>query len=293
MGFGGVQFLGACVGSGSNDLGAGLGPISLAPHFNDSLHLISENRSGRAHQALPGILEFNMKLASLTSLVKSKGKFPVVLGGDHSCAMGTWSGISDFHGKPLGLLWIDAHMDAHTFETSETGNIHGMPLATLMGYGDKELSQLMFEGPKVDPARTVLFGVRSFESSEAKLLEQLQVRVFFMGEILSRGFEVCWNEALAIVDSGKEAFGVSLDLDGLDPKLIPGVGTPVVLGLSAQKVYEGLIHLLENPRLSALEIVEYNPLHDRDFVTGNYVLKLCDQVEKILGNRSHSKEFQI
>jgi len=261
-----------------------MGPQKIAkefPAFN--IDLLFEEMSGMHDQALAGLARFNSQLAQKTFLSKIHGDFPVVIGGDHSCAIGTWSGVSAFYGRKMGLLWIDAHMDAHTFSTSETGNIHGMPLAALLGHGNPSLTQVMSMNPKVDPVKTVLFGIRSFESGEERLIKNIGVRVFKMDEIFERGFWTCWSEAIQIVSQNNQPYGVSIDLDGLDPEEIPGVGTPVAGGLKKSVVLKAVTSLLKDPSLSALEIVEYNPQFDVDFVSGQFVVEICRRVASLRG----------
>jgi arginase len=203
---------------------------------------------------------------------------PVVIGGDHSCAIGTWKGIARALAPrgPLGLVWIDAHMDAHTPETSPSGMLHGMPLACLLGHGDPRLA--LEPAAALDPGRLCLVGVRSFESGEASLLERLGVRVFRMREIERRGLAPVMAEALAIARNGSGGYGVSLDLDAIDPRDAPGVGTAVRHGIRAAELRELFGRLAQDPALDALEIAEYNPARDRGGATarliGDIVLSL-------------------
>ncbi len=209
-----------------------------------------------------------------------RGHFPLVIGGDHSCAIGTWSGAHGVLGpqERLGLLWIDAHMDAHTFRTSPSRALHGMPLACLLGHGDPRLTRIGGPQPKLLPQDVCLIGVRSYESGEAALLKKLGVRVYFMDEIHRRGLaEVC-AEAWQQVTRETASCGISLDLDALDPEEEPGVGSPVAGGLRRDELAAALRRLHGDPRLRALEIVEYNPYADRGFVTARAIHDLCRSV---------------
>jgi arginase len=202
-------------------------------------------------------------LASRTEELVARGRLPVVLGGDHSCAIGTWKGIARaLAPRPLGLVWIDAHMDAHTPQTSSSGNTHGMPLACLLGQGDSRLTGIA-GGTRLDPRRVCVVGVRSFETGEAALLRRLGVRVFFMHEVARRGLHDVMQDAVAIAGSGGGCYGISLDLDAVDPRDAPGVGSPVTGGLRGPDLLHSLARFGRTPALAGLEIAEYNPDRDR------------------------------
>lgn len=212
------------------------------------------------------------RLARRIDELVSRGRLPLVLGGDHSCAIGTWKGIARALAPrgPLGLVWIDAHMDAHTPETTPSGMLHGMPLACLLGHGDPRLTAIA-DGARLDPRRVCLIGVRSFETGEAALLERLGVRAFLMHEVAQRGLSAVLAEALTIARDGAGGYGISLDLDALDPREAPGVGTPVPGGIRAFALRRALARLADDPALAALEIAEYNPHHDRRGATARLI----------------------
>ena len=174
----------------------------------------------------------------------------------------------------LGLIWIDAHMDSHTYATTPSSAIHGMPLACLLGHGDDQLTHIASPLPKLRPENICLIGTRSFEEGEAKLLQQLGVRIFSMEEIMRRGMEVVWHEALAIVQSQTAGFGISIDLDVLEPSEEPGVGSPEPGGVLKNILVKMLHTLKTNPDFLAMEIVEYNPYLDTKFATANAVCEL-------------------
>lgn len=221
-------------------------------------------RVTRAQQNTPlhAIASLNNRLASKVESVLRAGHFPLVVGGDHSCAIGTWSGVHRALADkgPLGLIWIDAHMDSHTFASTPSGQIHGMPLACLLGYGDAELTSIDGAEAKLHPEHVCLIGVRSFEAGEAALLHQLGVRVFDMEEIHRRGLAEVFDEALTIVRDGTAGFGVSVDLDAFDPTEEPGVGSPVPGGLRRAELAEALTRLRGDPSFVAMEVAEYNPI---------------------------------
>ena len=242
-------------------------------HWAGIVHL---RRDGR--DALSSVLEMCTLLAEETSKAVSAGHFPIVLGGDHSCAIGTWSGVKSAMAGRLGLIWIDAHMDSNTFETSPTLAIHGMPLACLLGHGEEKLTRISTPSSKLLPQDICLIGVRSFEQGEAALLERLGVRIYFMEEIRRRGANAVLKEALAIAGKETEGFGISIDLDALDPMEEPGVGSPVPGGMLKEELVHALEQLRSEPKFIALEIVEYNPYRDEKFATARAVSDLIEAV---------------
>jgi arginase len=201
-------------------------------------------------------------LASAVADACRHGRLPCVLGGDHSCAGGTWTGVARTLKGSLGLLWIDAHMDSHTPGTSHTGRLHGMPLAWLLGEDDDPLYGLA--SGVLRPEHVCIVGVRSFEREEAARLERLGVRVFRFEEIVRRGLKAVLDDALGIVTAGTERFGVSIDLDVITPEEVPHVGTPVAGGLASGALASALQRIATQPALAAVELVEYSPKLDRD-----------------------------
>jgi arginase len=210
------------------------------------------------------------------------GDFPVVIGGDHSCALGTWSGVArTLNGRgPLGLLWIDAHMDSHTPETSASHAIHGMPLAALLGHGQPALVALAGKRPVLRPEHVCLLAARSFEEEEAMLLERLSVQIISADEVHQRGLSISLVEARERVAMGSAGFGVSLDLDAIDPFYAPGVGSPEPDGLDGRYLISQLAPILADHRLLALEIAEYNPDRDRDQTTLRLIAEVITQLVK-------------
>ena len=201
-----------------------------------------------------------------------------VLGGDHSCAIGTWSGAAAAlpHRRPLGLIWIDAHMDSHTAESSPSGALHGMPLASLLGYGDTRLSSVQFAGPKLFAEHVCLIGVRSYEPAEAKLLQRHKVRVYFMDEVRERGLATVVNEAYELISRGTTHFGISIDLDAIDPRDAPGVGSPEPGGIAAADLLNALAPLSAKPGLLGIEIAEFNPARDHNGETLRIIARLIE-----------------
>ena len=241
-------------------------------HWDEILHLPED----ATRTPLASVVMLCEALALKVATQMQSGHFPLVLGGDHSCAIGTWSGVRRRLPEEgsLGLLWIDAHMDSHTDATTPSHAIHGMPLACLLGYGDECLTHLVTPQAKLLPEHVCLIGTRSFEAAEAKLLQRLGVRIFYMDEILRRGMDIVWQEALDIVQSQTTGFGISLDLDVLDPQEETGVGSPVPGGLLKNRLIEMLVGLKINPNFLAMEIVEYNPYLDTNFTTASAISEL-------------------
>lgn len=218
-------------------------------------------------ETLPYIEDVCLRLAHSVDQTLQEGQFPVIIGGDHSIAIGTWTGVThQLKAKEkFGLIWIDAHMDAHTMETTPSKAYHGMPLAALLGFGETSLVNLLGEqGSVLNPDHVCLIGVRSYEAGEEALLERLGVRIYYIAEVKERGFEAVFQEALQRVKEGTKGFGLSIDLDGFDPAEAPGVGTPEAHGLSAAEVLPALSVVRQDPLFKALEIVEYNPDRDKE-----------------------------
>lgn len=206
----------------------------------------------------------------------SQGKLFAVIGGDHSCAIGTWSGVYQaLHQQgPIGLIWIDAHMDSHTPQTSHSGAVHGMPLAALLGFGDPLLTSIGFDQPKLKPQNVCLIGVRSFEPEEKALLTGLGVRVYYMEDVARRGLGKVFDEAVSIVSKATVGFGISIDIDAIDPIDAPGVGSPEPSGLRGPELLRALSHVKDARNFLGLEVVELNPVRDRDEKTAELAMQM-------------------
>lgn len=214
-------------------------------------------------------------LANIVAETHADDAIPLVLGGDHIIGAGTWRGIARAlapRGK-LGLIWIDAHLDAHTPQTTHTGNIHGMPLAALLGIGDETLTAL--PGPHLDPAHVTIIGARSWEPEELKLLQKLGVKIFFMPEVKTRGLAAVLCDAMSIVRNGTAGFGVSVDLDAMDCAKLPATTCLVPDGIDPQELVDALHGLRNCADLAGLEIVEYVPERDRDGSGARWVLEIA------------------
>lgn len=193
------------------------------------------------------------------------GSMPVVLGGDHSIAMGTIAGISRHYrrqGQRIGLIWFDAHADANSAETTPSGNIHGMPLAVCVGMGEPSLTGLAGERPMVDGARVALVGIRDLDPAERANVHASGIGAFTMRDIDERGMRSVMEEAIKRATSGTAGIHVSFDLDGMDPDFAPGVGTPVPGGLSYREAHLAMEMLADTGKVISAEFVEVNPILD-------------------------------
>ena len=224
--------------------------------------------------SLPLIYDFNLHLARRVRRVIQEGSFPIVLGGDHVNAVGTWNGVP----KPCGLIWIDAHMDSHTFETSPSKAYHGMPLAALLGHGVPELARLESQEPVLEPQNVVLIGVRSFEEGEAALLKKLNVKIYFMDEVKKRGLKEILPEAIGHVTRHVPRYGLSLDLDAFTIQDAPGVGSPEKGGICADEFLQHFPLIVNDPKWAACEIVEFNPSRDINHKTRELIFKILQTV---------------
>ena len=205
------------------------------------------------------------KLYKTSLAALEKGGFPLVLGGDHSLAAGSVAATADFlrrDGKPLGLIWVDAHGDMNTPSSSGSGNVHGMPLASLLGPEPVELSRIGGFSPKVRPDHTVLIGIRNLDEREKEIVRASGVRVFTMKDIDRSGIAAVAEQALAIAGKGTGAVHVSFDMDVCDPTIAPGVGTPVKGGLDYREAHMVMEMVADSGLLRALDLVEVNPILD-------------------------------
>jgi len=283
-----IEVIGAAWGLGGADPGCAQAPSVLAPLLARRLAdcgapvllgAMLEPPAGERRKTL-AVSRLCGLLAAAVAEARRAGRLPCVIGGDHSCAGGTWTGVARTlaesaprnGGGKLGLVWIDAHMDSHTPATSHTGRLHGMPLAWLLGQDDDPLYGL---GAGVLEARHVcLVGVRSYEPEEDERLRRLGVRVVFMDEVRRRGLDAVLEEALGIATGGTSGFGVSIDLDVITPEEAPNVGTPVTGGIASAELVRPLERIGSHPGLAAVELVEYSPRLDRDGSTARVALDL-------------------
>jgi len=220
-----------------------------------------EKRAKYLHE----IAETCRGVAEITEHALVEGFLPLVLGGDHSVAVGSFSGVSKFfreQSKGVGYLWLDAHGDMNTPESSPSGNVHGMPLAAVLGCGAPELTELLGYKPKVEPRHVALVGVRDLDAKERRLIKESGVHVFTMRDIDERGLREVMTGALRIVTDDTAGAAVSLDMDFVDPADAPGVGTPVRGGVTYREAHLAMEMIADSGAMVSLEIVEINPVID-------------------------------
>lgn len=210
---------------------------------------------------LSEIAEGTSRLAEQVDSVVEKGHFPLVLGGDHSIAMGTLAGIAK-HYENLGVIWYDAHGDLNTADSSPSGNIHGMPLAVSLGIGHEKLTSIHGYTPKVKPENIVIIGARSLDAGERELIKEKGIKVYTMHEVDRMGMTKVMEEAVDYLKDRTDGVHLSLDLDGLDPGEAPGVGTPVIGGLSYRESHLAMEMLYQSKMITSAEFVEVNPILD-------------------------------
>jgi arginase len=226
---------------------------------------------------LKEIAETCRGLAAIVEQAVGEGRLPLVLGGDHSLAVGSVGGVAaHFHkqGRRIGLLWLDAHGDMNTPDSTPSGNVHGMPLAALVGAGAAELTGIAGFQPIVQPHQVALVGVRHLDPKEQRLMKQIGVHAFTMRDIDERGMRDVMTEALRFVTDDTAGVAVSLDMDFVDPAEAPGVGTPVRGGVTYREAHLAMEMIADSHAMLSLEIVEINPVIDANNKTGILGLEL-------------------
>ncbi|HWC96577.1 MAG TPA: arginase [Candidatus Sulfopaludibacter sp.] len=226
---------------------------------------------------LPQIAATCESLANTVIRTLDSGSMPVVLGGDHSIAVGTASGVSEFfhrQHKPVGLIWLDAHADMNTPESSPSGNVHGMPLACIVGMGPPELTSIFGYTPKIAAANTVIVGLRDVDQMEKPHVRESGVRAFTMRDIDERGLRHVMREAIRLATDGTAGFHLSLDMDFVDPQHAPGVGTPVRGGATYREAHLAMEMICDSGQMLAMEVVEVNPVIDEANRTADLAVEL-------------------
>lgn len=296
-----VELIGYDCGWGCGDYGCEDGPAAadivgilkaisasgLQAEDNGSFGLKSTGSHAELNtkdKTLPLLMQGLSKLSEAAYKSTQNGNIPFVIGGDHSSAIGTWSGVIsalEAHQK-FGMIWMDAHLDAHTYETSYQGKWggwwHGQPVAALTGNGLSEFTKLCDSKTKISPDNFSIIGPHSFEPAEKEYVKNNNIRVFYLEEVERRGFKAVFDEALERATDGTKGFGLSIDLDGFHGDEAPGVGTAEGLGMRQAEVLPVIKSIGRNPHFKALEIVEFNPHKDINHKTRELMVKLADSI---------------
>ncbi|HTV56341.1 MAG TPA: arginase [Terriglobia bacterium] len=277
-----IRILGVPLDLGQERRGVDMGPSAVrAAGLNVAIKALGHEveDTGNLHARIPEEQHFGEKRAKyLTEIAETcrdvaqrvcrsleEGRFPLLLGGDHSIAIGTAAGVSKFyrdHERDVGLVWIDAHGDMNTPETSPSGNIHGMPFAATLGLGPDLLTRIYDYAPKLRPDRCVLIGVRDLDTREGRTIKKSGVHVFTMRDIDEQGMRGVMHRSLDLASRETAGFIVSFDMDVMDPSEAPGVGTPVPGGLTFREAHLALEMIADSGTMLALELVEVNPIID-------------------------------
>jgi arginase len=230
-------------------------------------------QAGEKLRYLEPLIEINLALAKQVAAVVTDGSFPLVLGGDHSLALGSIGGLA--RGRRIGVIWVDAHGDFNTPETTPSGNIHGMSVAALTGRGDPKLTTLLGPGAILRDSDVAMVGIRDLDPHEREALRASGIQVFTMHDIDRRGLASVMEEAILRVSMGTAGFHVSLDMDALDPSEAPGVGTPVLGGISYREAHLAMELVAQSGKLLGLDLVEVNPILDSHNVTAQLAVEFA------------------
>lgn len=297
-----ISIIGVPMDHGQNRRGVDMGPSAIryagvVERIEELGHRVTDEGDIQIGQAdgsvdtstnlrnLKVITEATEALGDKVFEVAEAGNFPLVLGGDHSIAIGTLSGISERH-ENLGVIWYDAHADMNTSDTSPSGNIHGMPLAASFGHGHEKLTNIRGYSPKVKPENIVIIGARSVDPGERQLIKEHGIRVYSMHEIDKMGMNAVIEDSIRYLKEERktDAVHLSLDLDGIDPMYTPGVGTPVPGGISYRESHLAMEMLFDADIITSAEFVEVNPILDEKNRTADVAVALIGSLfgEKLL-----------
>jgi arginase len=292
-----VAVIGAALDLGQDRRGVDMGPSAirygglqsrleeLGYAVRDRGNLVAGDMAALAEgdpraKYLAEIIRYGRELADAVAEAVALDEFPLVLGGDHSLAIGVLGGLARAHGRPGAMLWIDAHGDMNTPDTTPSGNVHGMPVAAALGYGADWFRDDAWPLPMVEAARTALFGIRSLDPGERELLRRSDVRVVTMSEIDRAGIEAAVDAALDRLRAAPWVH-VSLDMDAVDPLHAPGVGTPVPGGITYREAHLAMEMLHESELMSSMQVVEINPILDHGNASADLAVELvCSALGK-------------
>ncbi len=251
-----------------------------AIHAREPEDIAVENQKCRY---ITEVAEVNQAIQSQVERALKIADVPLILGGDHSLAIGSVSGIAKYYKQKqekIGVIWVDAHADMNTPETTPSGNIHGMPVSVLLGYGDPRLTRLNGTAPSLTPENVTIIGARDIDPGEKELIRELNIRVITMSEIDDRGISACIDEAITRATDGTAGFHLSFDLDSIDPWEAPGVGTPVEGGLTYREAHLICEKIARSGKMLSMEMVELNPVLDARNRTADLAVSL---IESALG----------
>lgn len=259
------------------NLGPRLAGLGHAVENLGNLEIPDRDSVVNVHEAidlLPAITDVCVRLARHTAQAVRDGCLPLVLGGDHSLSAGSVAGVATGfaeRGERVGLIWLDAHGDMNTPDTSPSGNVHGMPVAHLLGHGDPSLAGIAVPGPAIRAENTAIVGVRELDPQERENARRYGVRVFTMREIDERGLKAVMTDAMAIATTGTAGFHLSTDADWVDPREAPGVGTPVRGGATFREAHLAMEMVADSRKMVSMDLVEVNPVLDDN----NRTAELC------------------
>lgn len=285
-----IRVIGAPIDLGADRRGVDIGPTAIRyAGLSDQLIQLgyTVHDIGNLHIPLPEsisignprlkylepIIQVSEELAREVAAALKENEFPLILGGDHSLALGSISGVAQVYPN-VGILWIDAHADFNTTGTTPSGNIHGMILAALAGLGDKCLTDIGGWSPKINMDTIVIIGARDLDAGEKNLLREHHIHVFTMSDIDHRGIGEVMQQALAIAGRGNQPIHVSFDMDSLDPREAPGVGTPVRGGLSYREAHFAMELISQSQQMVSMDMVEVNSILDRENATAQLAVEL-------------------
>lgn len=240
----------------------------------------SERKEGELRN-LDEVVKVSEELSNSIDQIEAEHSFPLILGGDHSMSIGSVAGVRQRH-ENLGVIWYDAHPDLNTQETSPSGNIHGMPLAVNLGMGHSKLTEIRGTVPKIKPENVVIIGARSIDEGERQIIKEKGIKVYTMHEIDRIGMTKVIEETIKYLENSTDGVHLSFDLDGIDPLEAPGVGTPVLGGISYRESHLALEMLAESEIITSAEFVEINPILDNKNQTADVAVAL---VTSLLGKK--------
>lgn len=261
-----LKVIGIASGIGAEKYGANLGVFDIYSRINsiDSSikfdKLFYHNHIKNKLEAIDLLYPFYAEIIEYVKSIYNKNDRYLFMTGDHSCAIATWTALMNSMEKSCGLIWVDAHLDCHSVNTSYSKNIHGMPCRHLIGMGESKFDDLIKY--KIDRQNICFIGTRDYEKEEREFIDSLGIKAFYMEKITEKNFTITLKNAMAMVSEKVDFFGVSLDMDSMDPEVAPATGCYNPLGLSLEQIIELISVFKENEKFKALELTEYNPLFD-------------------------------